>query len=224
MADFDSLNSSYKLLTQFSIERQFQESYTNAIFKLFQDELKGMLFCKFSMLKTDGTLSTFLVTDIFQRKVGRRVVYTVSYNEVDCDINCSCHLFEFRGIVCRQMMKILIDKDVKEILSRYILSRWRKDVKHRHYYVTNCYDELKSGEQAKQFDNLCGNFYEAAHITKSQEKYEYLMEYIDLVKEQLTDDLNWDVHHATGSTKKLLSPFKVHGKGRPPVNRKIPID
>ncbi|GJZ52754.1 FAR-RED impaired response 1-like protein, partial [Tanacetum coccineum] len=32
MADFDSLNSSYKLLTQFSIERQFQESYTNAVF------------------------------------------------------------------------------------------------------------------------------------------------------------------------------------------------
>ncbi|GJX29170.1 zinc finger, CCHC-type containing protein [Tanacetum coccineum] len=38
--DFDSLNSSYKMLTQFIIERQFHESYTNAIFKLFQDELK----------------------------------------------------------------------------------------------------------------------------------------------------------------------------------------
>ncbi|GJZ52753.1 hypothetical protein Tco_0607638 [Tanacetum coccineum] len=103
-------------------------------------------------------------------------------------------------------------------------SRWRKDVKHQHYYVTNCYDELKSGEQAKQFDNLCGNFYEAAHIANSQEKYEYLMECIDLVKEQLTDDSNWGVHNATGSTKKLLSPFKVRGKGRPPVNRKIPIE
>ncbi|GJY35434.1 FAR1-related sequence 6-like protein, partial [Tanacetum coccineum] len=39
-ADFDSLNSSYKFLTQFIMERQFHESYTNAIFKLFQDELK----------------------------------------------------------------------------------------------------------------------------------------------------------------------------------------
>ncbi|PWA80627.1 hypothetical protein CTI12_AA195090 [Artemisia annua] len=210
-ADFDSLNSSYKLLTQFFIERQFHESYTNAIFKLFQDELKGMLCCNFSTFKTDGILSTFHVTDIFQGKqVRRRVVHTVSYNEVNCDVKCSCHLFEFRGIVCRHMMKILIDKDVKEIPSRYILTRWRKDIKHRHYYATNCYDEFKSGEQAKQFDQLCGNFYEAAHIANSQEKYQYLMECINVVKEQLTDDSNWGERHVTESTKKLLLPLKVN--------------
>jgi hypothetical protein len=90
--------------------------------------------------------------------------------------------------------------------------------------VTNCYDEFKSGEQAKQFDQLCGNFYEAAHIANSHEKYQYLMECINVVKEQLTDDSNWGAHHVTESTKKLLSPLKVRGKGRPPVNRKIPIE
>ncbi|PWA47593.1 Protein FAR1-RELATED SEQUENCE 6 [Artemisia annua] len=174
-ANFDSLNSSYKLLTQFFIERQFHESYTNAIFKLFQDELKGMLCCNFSTFKTDDMLSTFHVTDIFQGK-----------------------------------------QDVKEIPSRYILTRWRKDVKHRHYYATNCYDEFKSGEQVKQSDQLCGNFYEASHIANSHEKYQYVMECINVVKEQLTDDSNWGEHHVTESTKKLLLPLKVRGKGRPP--------
>ncbi|GJZ36173.1 protein FAR1-related sequence 6, partial [Tanacetum coccineum] len=112
----------------------------------------------------------------------------------------------------------------KEIPSRYILSRWRKDIKHRHYYVTNCYDDFKSGEQVKKFDQLSGNFYEAAHIAKSQEKYEYLMECINMVKEQLTDESNWGVHYVTKSTRNLLSPVKVRSKGRPTVNRKIPIE
>ncbi|PWA53153.1 Protein FAR1-RELATED SEQUENCE 6 [Artemisia annua] len=37
-ADFESLNSSYMMITQFNFERQFHDTYTNAIFKLFQKE------------------------------------------------------------------------------------------------------------------------------------------------------------------------------------------
>ena len=69
-------------------------------------------------------------------------------------------------------MKILIEKNVKEIHPRYILSRWRKDVKHGHYLVINCYEDLMSGDKAKQFDDLCSNFYEVAHIASTREKYE----------------------------------------------------
>ncbi|GJR75828.1 protein FAR1-related sequence 6, partial [Tanacetum coccineum] len=74
------------------------------------------------------------------------------------------------------MVKILIENDVKELPSCYILSRWRKDVKHRYNFVKNCYDDLKSEEQAKQFDHLCAKFYEAANILDSLEKYEYVDE------------------------------------------------
>nr|XP_043611928.1 protein FAR1-RELATED SEQUENCE 6-like [Erigeron canadensis] len=232
-ADFASQNSSYKLLTGLCFEKQFHDCYTNAIFKLFQNELQGMLFCNHSLFKQDGTISIYHVTDVVDKKYEkckRKVVYDVSYNEVGCDIKCSCHLFEFRGIVCRHMMKILIEKEIKELPSRYILSRWRKDLKHRHYYVTSCYEDLKNEEQAKQFNHLCSDFYEAAHIANSREKYEYLIKCIQVAKEKLNHDTSWvltsnkvvmceDVQCGPNPAAKLLSPSKVRGKGRPPSKR-----
>nr|XP_043616041.1 protein FAR1-RELATED SEQUENCE 5-like [Erigeron canadensis] len=224
-ADYASLHSSYQLLTRYYFERQFQESYTNAVFKLFQDELRGMLFCNHSLYQTDGTLSLFHVKDIQEGKYEEykiNVVYTVSYNEVGCDIKCSCHLFEFRGIICRHMVKILIEKGINEVPSRYVLCRWRKDVKHRQYFVTNCYDDLKSGEQTQQLDRMCTNFYEAANIVDSPEKYEYLMKCINIAKEKLNDNSIWSVnnnliedvasvgaHDPLESASRLVSPKKV---------------
>ncbi|KAJ9563122.1 hypothetical protein OSB04_008282 [Centaurea solstitialis] len=234
MADFESLNSSYKLITEFHFERQFHKAYTNAIFKLFQDELRGMVFCNCLLVKTDGARHVFHVTDIVEGKHGdfkKRVVYTVSYDKVQCDIRCSCHLFEFRGIFCRHMVKILIEKDVKEIKSRFIFSRWRKDVKHRHYLVINCYEDMMSGDEAKQFDHLCSKFYEVAQFANSREKYEYLMSCKKMAKEKLNDDSIWecssninlipeDSHHASVSTTKLLPRLQVRSIGRPPSKRK----
>ncbi|XP_071694578.1 protein FAR1-RELATED SEQUENCE 6-like [Rutidosis leptorrhynchoides] len=232
-ADFDSLNASYKLMTGFYFERQFRDSYTNAMFKLVQVELHSMLFCNHSLLTTNGTISIYNVTDILRGKRGelkRKVVYTMSYDEIGTDIQCSCHLFEFRGIICRHMMKILIEKDIKEIPVCYILSRWRKDLKHRHYHVINCYEDLKSG-RAKQFDQLCSSFYEVAHLADSQEKYDYLLEYIKLAKQKLIDDSSWGVNsnkkivsedhnHVPEPSKPLLPPTQVRSKGRPPTKRK----
>lgn len=40
--DFDSLSSAFQLITGCYFEKQFQEVYTNEIFKLFQDELHVM--------------------------------------------------------------------------------------------------------------------------------------------------------------------------------------
>lgn len=66
-----------------------------------------------------------------------------------------------------------------------------KDIKHQHYFMTNCYEDLRRSEQATQFDHLCSTFYEAADIANSNEKYEYLMKCIYLAKEKLIDILSW---------------------------------
>lgn len=98
-ADFDSLNSFYQLITGCYFEKQFQEAYTNAIFKLFQDELHGMLFCNFTLLRVDGSISIFNVIDIkegIDEYRNKRFAYTMQYNDVECDIRCSCYLFEFK--------------------------------------------------------------------------------------------------------------------------------
>ncbi|KAL6496950.1 hypothetical protein OROGR_028879 [Orobanche gracilis] len=53
--------SCHTLITGFSFERQFYfyKAYTNAIFKLFQDELRSML---------DGVRYVFHVTDMVEGK------------------------------------------------------------------------------------------------------------------------------------------------------------
>ncbi|GJU53728.1 FAR-RED impaired response 1-like protein isoform X1 [Tanacetum coccineum] len=214
-ADFDSLNSSYKLITGFYFERQFHECYTNAIFKLFQDELRGMLFCNYSLFKTDDTTFVYHVTDIVERKHGlkKRVVYNVSYNVVGCDIKCSCHLFEFRGIVCRHMVKILIEKDVKELPSRYILSRWRKDVKHRYNFITNCYDNLKSGEQLN--DALSWGANPVSDSTANPVS--------DSTANPVSDSTANLVSDSTAPT--LLPPSQGRrGRGRPPKRKKSIVE
>ncbi|KAL6545306.1 hypothetical protein OROGR_009180 [Orobanche gracilis] len=229
-ADFASSNSSYQLITSRSFEKQLQETYTNAIFKLFQDELCGMIYCNLSLHKVDGPISIYHVNDVVEGKDGhhrKRFVYIVQYDDVKCDVKCSCRYFEFKGILCRHIAKILIEKDVKEIPSCYILNRWRKNIRHSHYYVQNCYDDWETSEQAIQIDKLSANFFEAAYMVDSKQKYEFLMKWVNEAKEKLRDTLSWDdssqascVGHATKPSAKLLPPLQVRSKGRPPSKRK----
>nr|KAJ0226903.1 hypothetical protein LSAT_V11C100010210 [Lactuca sativa] len=111
-------------------------------FKLIQDELQGMLFFNSLLVKVDGARYVFHVTYIMEGKHGdfkKQFIYI------------------FRGIICRNMVKILIEMDVKEIHPWYILSWWRKDMKLGLYLVISCYEDLMSSENAKHFDHLCSN-------------------------------------------------------------------
>ncbi|CAL0322879.1 unnamed protein product [Lupinus luteus] len=87
----------------------------------------------------------------------------------------------------------------------------------------------KIDEQLMQFDKLCANFYEVAHMANSRGKYDFLKELIDKAKERLKDiDLDNSkkittlpcIDHATKSSEKLLSPLQVRSKGRPSSKRK----
>ena len=47
-------------------------------------------------------------------------------------ISCTCRKFEFKGILCVHVLKVLVYKDVQYVNERYILRRWRKDVYRPH--------------------------------------------------------------------------------------------
>nr|KAJ0203966.1 hypothetical protein LSAT_V11C500248790 [Lactuca sativa] len=224
--DFQSLNSSYKLVTgilrdnftmhtQMQFLNSFKMSYEVCCIVILHWSkwmVHDMYFI--SQILWKGNME-ILKTEFFIWLVMMRL--HVIYNAL---------------VICLSFKElfILIEKDVKEIHPRYILSRWRKDVKHGHYLVINCYDDLMSIESAKQFDHLCSNFYEIARIANSREKYEYLLNCINIEKEKLNDDSIWgcssngnlivnDVRFSD-STTKLLPPLQVLCKGRPPSKRK----
>ncbi|KAH7685558.1 FHY3/FAR1 family protein [Dioscorea alata] len=234
-ADFASFNSNFSLLTDCYFEKQLHEAYTNEIFKLFQNELRGMLFCNLRLINSNGPVHVFQVTDIFKGKEGRsrrQVVFNVYYNEADFDIKCSCLLFEFRGIFCRHICKLLIERNVKEIPSHYVLPRWRKDIKRRHTYVMNYYEDTQTNEQNVRYTKLYSHFAKLAEIgVASTGKYLFLMKCMDEAMEKLMDNgceqeqpiHSYEVHEQEqpmSSTSKFLTPLKVRSKGRPPSKRK----
>lgn len=51
----------------------------------------------------------------------RRKTFHVSFMREKCEVVCSCYLFEFRGIVSRHAITVLIWNDSKHITNRYIL-------------------------------------------------------------------------------------------------------
>ncbi|KAL8470792.1 hypothetical protein ACS0TY_033390 [Phlomoides rotata] len=58
--------------------------------------------------------------------------YKVEYRVDGEYLNCQCHRFEFRGLLCCRIPTVMTMKDIRFINERYILTRWRKDVYRRH--------------------------------------------------------------------------------------------
>ncbi|KAL2893612.1 Protein FAR1-RELATED SEQUENCE 12 [Bienertia sinuspersici] len=60
--------------------------------------------------------------------------YRVRFDMTTKLAECECNLFNHSGIICRHIIK-LYDILGEEVLDRYILRRWRKDVSRKHMRV-----------------------------------------------------------------------------------------
>jgi hypothetical protein len=124
LADFGSYNKMFPLITLHSIEHQLQTIYTNEKFKEVQEEFKEFMMCLPSLLKCECAISTYEVIDRVRvnGKFTKEVKYCVYFNDTECEVKCTCRLFEFREIMCRHALIVLtLVKDVKELPSKYIL-------------------------------------------------------------------------------------------------------
>lgn len=82
----------------------------------------------------------------------RSVTYKVDIDENSHDVTCNCKLFKFRKILCRHATTILIHKkiyNIPNIPDKYILNRWRKDIKRCHIRVNISYNSMAVKEEAK---------------------------------------------------------------------------
>jgi zinc finger SWIM domain-containing protein 3 len=126
LADFDSFNKMFPLITLHSIEKQLQGIYTNEKFKEVKEEFRGFMMYFISLLKCEGAISTYEVIDCVRVNddFTKEVKYCVYFNDNECDVKCTWRLFEFRGIICRHTLIVLtLIKSVKELPSKYILDQ-----------------------------------------------------------------------------------------------------
>jgi zinc finger SWIM domain-containing protein 3 len=132
LADFGSFNKIFPFITLHSIEHHLQGIYINEKFKKVQEEFRGFMMCFAFLLKCEGAISTYEVVSNLRVNddFTKDVKYCVYFNDNECEVKCTCKLFEFRGIMCRHPLIVLTSvKDLKELPFKYILDRWKKDIK-----------------------------------------------------------------------------------------------
>ncbi|KAG0541595.1 hypothetical protein BDA96_02G030300 [Sorghum bicolor] len=162
-ADFKSSHEVASCITHYDIEKQFQLVYTNKKFEEFQEQLKGKIYCYPKLLKQEGTSYTFNVAqDVKIREQQLTLDFSVWFNGDGCDVKCACRHFEFQGILCCHIISVLTLMKVKEVPSKYVLQRWRKDLERSYTSIACSYDENVSTPIAQRFDVLCKSFYGVA--------------------------------------------------------------
>ncbi|XP_042964802.1 protein FAR-RED ELONGATED HYPOCOTYL 3-like [Carya illinoinensis] len=140
-ADFHSFHVTIPVVSISPLEKIFQNIYTNAKFREVQKEIIGMVGVLPSLHRKDGVIATYHVEDeVAVDDFIKEVTQTVYFNEAECDVKCSCALFEMRGILCRHVLAIMRVNKVKRVLEKYILDRWRKDIKRTYTLIRSSYD------------------------------------------------------------------------------------
>ncbi|KAG9446666.1 hypothetical protein H6P81_012794 [Aristolochia fimbriata] len=230
LADFESFHKRPQLISKLHMEDQLSKLYTVDMFKMFQDELKALIYCRVSRTAVNGSLSTFEVKERLYLKDGKKGQYKdfeVIYNENNFEVQCVCRLFESRGILCKHALSVLDSQLVDEIPSCYILHRWQKDFKRLHALVLSSCDVVPTSP-ADPYDNLFKSCLELAEVGMISEDRADVVLYLvrEIMKKILMDDYSCGetqlkiVHSETkmGESKGDLSPHLNGDKNAPKVN------
>ncbi|XP_057959186.1 protein FAR1-RELATED SEQUENCE 6-like [Malania oleifera] len=231
-ADFKDFSSIIPCVTQFPIEKKFQGVYTSTMFKQFQEELVAMLYCVEHppTLLTEGVWEISVLEWVFIDGVKKQCKFPVIYNERNVDVCCACHLFEFKGILCRHVLTVLVRKGIEIVPMKYILPRWRKDLKRHHTKIKVDYDGWCGSDAMIRFDGMLKKFELIGdHASEDQQATSIVHATLDGLMETLRIK-----YFDTSGTKStglqdafpveetiVHGPVMVRRDGRPPTTRKV---
>lgn len=147
IADFDTLHKQPALKSPSPWEKQMSMVYTHAVFKKFQVEVLGVVGCQPKKESENETISTFRVQDCEKDEF-----FFVTRNETKSEVICSCHLFEYKGFLCRHALIVLQICGLSSIPDHYILKRWTKDAIGRQS-TTEEMERTKT--RVQRYNELC---------------------------------------------------------------------
>ncbi|XP_022854679.1 protein FAR1-RELATED SEQUENCE 5-like [Olea europaea var. sylvestris] len=182
-ADFKSYFQMVPCATKYEMEKQFHAIYTISKFKEFQDEFIGKIYCEV-ISASEGFLGTTYEVreDVINDERVKKRIFSVSFRRENCDIICSCHLFEFLGIICRHAISVLIRNDITSLPEKYMLRRWRRDVSRSHTRVAVIYGTPRQ----LRYDKMCRAFAELADlVADDEEQTRAIMDWIEFQSKEL---------------------------------------
>ncbi|KAI3984055.1 hypothetical protein MKX01_035182 [Papaver californicum] len=120
--DFITMYTSAGSSSKNPIEEQAAKVYTRNMFTMFGHEFFESSGCIARKVDDgDECTSRYLVGKYSDKDDEMNFV---TFNSIDKNTNCSCQMFEFEGILCKHVLKVLQDLNVVELPAKYTLKRW----------------------------------------------------------------------------------------------------
>ena len=111
---------------------------------------------------------------------GKKKIFDVVFEEVDCEVNYIYSKFQFRRILYSHPLAVLIRNLVELLLEIYILSRWRKDVRRCYSKVKIIYGVQNLSIQWERYEKMCSAFSEVTDIASDDENsYKMVLDWIE---------------------------------------------
>ncbi|RYQ84807.1 hypothetical protein Ahy_B10g104284 [Arachis hypogaea] len=221
--------------TRSVIERQFQQEYTNDMFRDVQTEFAKKADCTIRAMYEQGdSASIKMEEEILVYETTRHVTYDIHFDHSTHAVRCDCNLFESAGILCCHYLVVLSSYKVNEVPSCYVLPRWSKNIKRKPTYIKSSHDIRRSDESHNIFRGLCAHFYNVAQeFVDCDDEADMLHAALDDARAKLVDyrammqnktvaiahnSIATDTSIVLG-TKNIQAPSKVTTKGRPKGKR-----
>ncbi|VFR01855.1 unnamed protein product [Cuscuta campestris] len=218
-ADASSFTKMIPCVTMYEMEKQLQDVYTISKFKEFQTEILGKVYC--DIISNIG--DTFVVEEYVCIKGFRtRKSYEVAFDPCTQEVDCTCHLFEFKGMICRHCIVVFIRNVVRFLPKKYILERWRRDVKRAYTRVKVDYDGSICTVEQQRYDDLCNSFRALANkVVDDKYRTKEIMDWIqkemsvEAMRSQNPSKGVQEIPKHTTSTTLVLDPLIGTRKGAP---------
>ncbi|CAL4936256.1 unnamed protein product [Urochloa decumbens] len=187
---------------------QAANSYTPTLFEMFRMEFEQMSNCMVYVCGEIGPISEYQVT-----AKDRPRSQFVRFDSTECMVVCSCKKFEFMGLPCCHILKILEVRNIKELPPHYVLKRWRKDARSEspgESYGYAAIDEDPRFSLSRRHNTLYRTLYKiAAKSSESIEAYAFLENQYEQLVEQVEVLLQAKLHDKS-SLNTILKGHQPH--------------
>ncbi|XP_021725297.1 protein FAR1-RELATED SEQUENCE 5-like [Chenopodium quinoa] len=134
----------------------FSKAYTNEKFLEVRDEVIGLKHTNIVKTGNIGSMNFYDADEKIPKPVWKatRWTFKVSVDKEKGEFSCSYKLFEFRGILCWHIIKVIHTEDIECIPEKYILNRWRKDLVRDYEGIKVPYYDPKDSTNVAQKDEI----------------------------------------------------------------------
>ncbi|XP_028063483.1 protein FAR-RED IMPAIRED RESPONSE 1-like [Camellia sinensis] len=204
-ADFKSRNKLYDCLMIYEFEKQFCTAYTNTKFKEMQVELERLLYCRVKLVKEEGAICTYHANEaVLVCEKMKTVEFVVYFNASECEMQCMCWWFEFRGIMCAHAITVLLERCIYQVLDKYIVSRWIKDIERGYTCILTTCTKAGVVVNAKLHDKYHKMLDEILEIAANDNgKHEVLDLGLIEIKDRVRKDQSGSASHVPPSTSNV---------------------